>query len=121
MPFVKIEFRGETTEVDLSPCKRCKRVPTSTNAKVAVAHDFEKTRGCAVCGRRPKLYPKHALYHTRECKGGFILCGTGEPVDPFWQPDWAVVWSTGPAGTVDGVFHVACLKKVAPGVVIHNP
>lgn len=118
---VRIEVSGDFTEVELKPCRGCGKVPTEEDARKAVLHDRESTKPCAVCGGKPKMYPSHALYHSTDCggKGGFILCGTGMSQDPNWHPDWATVYCTGPAGTVEGAFHVACLKKVAPGIVIH--
>lgn len=118
---VRIEVDGAFTVVELKPCRECGKMPTEEDARKAVAQAREMTKGCAVCGGKPKMYPKHALYHSTDCsgKGGFILCGTGTPHDPNWHPDWATVYCTGPAGTVEGAFHVACLKKVAPGIVIH--
>jgi hypothetical protein len=117
---VKVEVDGDFTEVELKPCRTCGKMPTEEDAKKAVAHSREMIKPCAVCGGKPRMDPKHALYHSTECngRGGFILCGTGM-LDLNWHSDWATVWSTGPAGTVEGAFHVACLKKVAPGIVIH--
>jgi hypothetical protein len=118
--FVKIEHEGETTEVEIKPCRHCGKLPTAEDAQKAVAHDRDRVKACAVCGGKPKMYPKHNLYHSVDCdgSGGFILCGTGEPLDPTWHPDWAHVSSYGPSGRVEGAFHVTCLKKVAPGITI---
>lgn len=121
MKLLKITFEGETTEVEIKPCSHCGKLPTAEDAERAVANDRKKTKACQICGGKPPLYPKHALYHSVSCdgKGGFILCGNGEHLDPEWHNDWVTVWSTGPGGTVDGVFHGACLKKAIPGIVIH--
>ena len=120
--FIKIEYEGQTTEVEIKPCRHCGKLPTAEDAQKAVAHERKQVKCCAVCGGKPKIYPKHSLYHSVDCdgKGGFILCGTGETLtDQSWHPDWATVYTTGPSGTVDGAFHLACLKKVAPGVTVH--
>lgn len=119
--FVRIEVDGDSTEVELKPCRVCGKMPTEEDAKKAVAHYLKFVKPCAVCGGKSGMYPKHALYHSTECNGksGFVLCGTGMPQDPNWHPDWATVSCYGPAGRVEGAFHVACLKKVAPGIVIH--
>lgn len=119
---VKVEVDGDFTKVELEPCRTCGKLPTEEDAKKAVAQAREMQSPCAVCGGKPKMYPRHSLYHSTECngKGGFILCGAGMPRDPSsWHPDWVTVYCTGPAGIVEGAFHVACLKKVAPGIVIH--
>lgn len=121
MELVTIEVDGESTQVEIKPCRHCGKVPTAEDAKMAVEHERKMVKACAVCGGKPKIYPKHALYHSVDCdgRGGFILCGTGHPIDPSWHPDWASVYSCGPSGTVDACFHIKCLKRVAPGVVIH--
>ena len=129
--FVKITFEGETTEIEIKPCHHCGKLPTAEDAEKAVAHERKTARTCQICGGKPPLYPKHALYHSVNVygRGGFILCGTGEvevdgdiaivPKVDLWHSDWVTVWSSGPGGTVDGVFHGACLKKAIPGITIH--
>lgn len=124
MELVKITHGGQSTEVEIKPCRHCGKRPTAEDAEKAVAHERSMVRACAVCGEKPKMYPRHALYHSVDCDGvgGFILCGTGRAVQlecPTWDADMAVVYSSGPAGTVDGVFHIECLKRVAPGITIH--
>ena len=122
--FIKLQYEGQVTEVEIKPCRHCGKLPTAEDAQKALNHERSTAKRCAVCLELFKLYPKHALYHSVDCdgKGGFILCGTGAAIsDPNWDPDFVTVYSSGPAGTVDGGFHVACLKKVAPGIVIHPP
>jgi hypothetical protein len=116
---VKIEHEGQTTEVELKPCPHCDTLPTAEDAKRAVRHERSMVKRCAVCGGKPPMYPKYVLYHSVDCSGSgsFILCGTG-CYDPTWDPEWVTTYCTGPSGTVDAAFHLACLKKVAPGATI---
>lgn len=118
---VKIEHEGHSTEVELKPCSVCGVLPTVEDAQKAVAHDRRTAKACAVCGKKSEMYPWHSLYHSVRCngEGGFILCGTGTH-DPTWKSDWVIMYSSGPGGVVDGSFHMACLKKIAPGIVIHK-
>ena len=121
-----IEYEGRSTKVLLKPCGHCGKVPTAENAISALRHDQKTCKRCAVCGKIPPLYPEHHLYHSTSfgCDGkpeneGWILCGTGKPLDPTWSPGWVTAYCHGPGGTLDGAFHTECIKKVAPGVIIH--
>lgn len=120
MEMVKITYEGETTEVEIKPCRHCGKLPTAEDAEKAVAHDRGRVKACVICGGKPTMYPKHALYHSVDCdgSGGFILCGTGEPLDPTWHPDWVSVSTWTPGAQVEGMFHISCLKIVAPGVTV---
>lgn len=121
---VEIKYEGGTVRVELKPCSHCGALPTAEDAAKAVAHERETCKSCAVCGGKSKLYPQYALYHSvdRERKSaGWVLCGSSTFTDPTWHSDWVSVFSSGPAGTVDGVFHKACLEKVAPNITIHPP
>lgn len=120
MELVTIKYDGETTKVEIKPCRHCGKLPTAEDAEKAVIHARSLVKSCAICGRKPATYPRHALYHSVDCdgSGGFILCGTGQPTDPTWNPDWVSVSTWGPAGLVEGTFHISCLKKVAPGVTV---
>lgn len=121
MELITIQYEGETTQVEIKPCSHCGTIPTAEDAEKAVKRDVDRAKTCAICGVKFKgLYPKHTLYHSVDCdgRGGFILCGTGEPVDPTWHQDWVSVSTWIPNAQVEGVFHISCLKKVAPGVTI---
>jgi len=121
MELVKIKYDGGSVLVEVTPCRRCGAVPTAEDAERAVAHARKICRPCAVCGGKPKMYPQYDLFHSTDCsgKGGWILCGSDVFTDPNWHPKWVTTYCTGPAGTVDGAFHLECLKRVAPGIVIH--
>ncbi len=121
METIKITYEGETTEVEIKPCRHCGKIPTAEDAEKAVKRDVDRQKNCAICGMKFKgLYPTHALYHSVDCdgSGGFILCGTGAPLDPGWHSDWVSVSTWTPGTQVEGVFHIACLKRVAPGVTL---
>ena len=121
MENVKITYEGQTTEVELKPCSQCGKMPTAEDAEKAVEHERKTARVCAICGVKPPMYPKHALYHSVDCsgKGGFILSGTGT-VDTDWDPQWVNLYTSGPSWFVDYPFHLKCLQKVAPGIVIQK-
>jgi len=125
MKIVEVEFEGLKTRVELKPCRRCSKLPTAEDALQALKHACSTMKKCGVCGGSPPMFPQHSLYHSFnvECNGeksdGFILCGSDTFVDPNWLPDWNTVYSHGPGGLVDGSFHTACLKKVAPGIIVH--
>jgi len=118
---VTIKYDGGSVEVDLKKCRHCGKQPTAEEAQKAVDRERQRQKGCAVCGEKVALYPLAALWHSvdeEEGRAGWILCGTSSPPDPTWLPDWCQVSSYGPSKTVNAVFHIECLKKVAPGVEV---
>ncbi len=125
MKIVEVEFEGFKTDVELKPCGRCKKLPTAEDALRALKHSVSTMKKCAVCGLHGPIAGRHGLYHSFDisCNGeksdGFILCGAEGFNGAEWHPDWHSIYSCGPGGVLDGSFHTACLKKVAPGIVIH--
>jgi hypothetical protein len=118
---VKIAYDDGHVEVELKKCRHCGQMPTAEDAEKAVARDRAQQKACAVCGGKPKLYPKVGLYHSvdqEEGRGGWICCGTGAGPDPKWHPDYCHISTWAHAAQVDGVVHLSCLKKVAPGFEI---
>jgi hypothetical protein len=118
---VKLESDGASVEVTLNKCGHCGKQSTAEDAERALKHERDRIKACAVCGEKPPSYPRARLWHSsdqEDGREGWIICGTGEPIDPTWNTDWCNVSSFGPAGTVNAVFHVKCLKRVAPGVQI---
>lgn len=118
---VKIAYDDGHVEVELKKCRHCGSMPTAEDAEKAVARDRRMQKGCAICGGKPKLYPKVTLWHSvdeEEGRAGWICCGTGEPVDATWHPDYCHISTFASKAQVNGVFHLTCLKKVAPGVEI---
>jgi len=118
---VKVAYDDGHVEVELKKCRHCGVMPTAKDAEMAVAHDRRLQKACAICGGKPKLYPKVALWHSvseEEGRAGWICCGAGAGVDPAWHPDYCHVSTYAPAAQVNGVFHLSCLKRVAPGVEI---
>lgn len=116
---VTIAYEGQSTVVVLKACDHCGKVPTEEDARKAVALDRSNCKACVVCGGKKKLPDKNGLYHSVDCsgKGGFILVGTGDPVDydPNLNSDWVGLNGFGHGGMlVDSHAHIACLKKVLP-------
>ena len=120
---VKLEYDAGSITITLNKCGHCGKQATAEDAERALKHDRNTIKACAVCGEKPPSYPAARLYHSAELDdeaGGnwWILCGTGEPIDPTWNTAWVNVSSYGPGGSVNAVFHAECLKRVAPGVRI---
>ena len=121
MENVKITCEGQTTEVELKPCSNCGKMSTAEDSQKAVEHERKNASVCAICGGKSPMYPKYDLYHFSDCsgKGGFLLRRTRD-VFPNWDPKWLKMYTGSPSGCIDADFHVECLKKAVPSIVIHE-
>jgi hypothetical protein len=120
---VTLNYDCGSIVITLNKCLHCGKQSTAEDAEKALKRDRDTIRSCAVCRVKPPSVPSARLYHSADSdddqrRHGWILCGTGIPIDPNWNTEWVSVSSYGPGGTVNAVFHAECLKRVAPGVRI---
>ena len=118
---VKIVEGEHEVIVELKPCGHCGKFPDEAAARQAVKHEISSRKCCAVCGKGPRIVMKSSLYHSKGEGGreGWVLCssvnynGTSED-----SKNWVQAYSMSAGGRLEANFHIECIKRVAPGVVI---
>ena len=117
---VKIVEGQHEVVVELKPCGHCGAQPDEAAARQAVDHEISMRKPCAVCGDRATIVMKASLYHSKgEGREGWILCSSpGYPTMSDEGKDWVQSYSMSAGGMLIAHFHTACIKRVAPGVVI---